>query len=95
MITFESALRFLASLTTARISSSTRVSLPAFKAPMLMTISTSAAPSSIAWRVSKALVALTLAPSGKPITVQTLTAEPLSRSAHRLTLQGFTHTEAK
>src|ERR1041385_3544224 len=44
--------------------------------------------------VSKTLVSEDVAPKGKPITVQTLTGDPLSNSAHKLTQVGLIQTEA-
>ena len=67
----------------------------AFKAPTLITISTSSAPLAIASRVSAAFINEVFAPSGKPITVQTLTILPSKSLAARATFTGLTQTEAK
>ncbi len=81
--------------TTALISSKTKASFPAFKAPTLITISISSAPFAIASLVSKALTAEVFAPKGKPITVQTLTSLSFRLSAANETHVGFTQTLAK
>ncbi len=59
---------------TAAISSRTASVSPFFSRPMLMTMSTSAAPFSMAVLASNTLEAVSMAPRGKPITVQTGTA---------------------
>ena len=58
-------------------------------------MSISLAPFFIASSVSKTFTSFVLAPSGKPITVQTLTSVPFKLSAHFLTHTGFTQTEKK
>ena len=45
--------------------------------------------------VSKILVAVVVAPSGKPITVQTNTPESFNRSAAYFTCVGFTQIDLK
>ena len=62
---------------------------------MLITMSISLAPCRMAVWVSKAFTSAAVAPSGKPITVQTFTAEPFSSWAHSSTQVGLMHTEAK
>ena len=81
--------------TTARISRSTNSLSLSFNAPILITISTSSAPFSIAFFVSNAFVSGVVAPKGKPITVQTFTSDPSKSSLAYFTQVGFTHTEAK
>ncbi len=66
-----------------------------FSAPTLITMSTSVAPSRTAFCASKALDSGEVAPSGNPTTVHTSTSEPLSSSAHSLTHEGLTQTDAK
>ncbi len=83
------------SSTTERISRSTSSSLPLLSAPMLITMSISRAPLRIARRASMALIAGSLAPSGKPTTVQVSTSLPRSSSATSETQVGFTQTERK
>ena len=58
----------------------TAASSPPLRAPMLITMSISRAPSRIARRASSALLSAGCAPSGKPTTQQTLTGEPRSSS---------------
>ena len=48
-----------------------------------------------AFFASKTFAAVLIAPRGKPITVQTATSVPFSKSAQRDTQQGLTQTEAK
>lgn len=62
---------------------------------MFTTMSISWAPFAQASRVSKIFVSLVVLPSGKPITVQTITCEPASSFAASATWHGFTHTDAK
>ena len=81
--------------TTARISFSTKSYSFAFKRPILITISISSAPFSIASFVSNAFTRLVLAPRGNPITVQTFTSESFKASAARETQVGLTQTLAK
>ena len=83
-----------AAATTASMSRRTRSSSPASSQPTLMTMSSSLAPSETAASVSAALPAVDMAPSGKPMTVQTLTSVSARREAHAPTQQEFTHTEA-
>jgi hypothetical protein len=61
---------------------------------MLMTISSSLAPSKMARRASKDFVSGEFAPSGKPITVHTFTPLPRRAQAASRTQVGFMHTEA-
>ncbi|MNP48575.1 hypothetical protein D3C76_1427060 [compost metagenome] len=62
---------------------------------MLMTISTSPAPLAIALVVSNALVSVVEDPSGKPITVHTLTSGVSFNTSWAVATQaGFTQTEA-
>ena len=58
-------------------------------------MSISAAPSATAVEASKALERESMAPRGKPTTVQTFTPVPRSRFAQRATQDEFTQTEAK
>ena len=62
---------------------------------MLMTMSTSQAPSSMVRRASAALTSGSVAPRGKPITVQTPVAVPRSSRAQVATQVGLTQTVAK
>ena len=61
---------------------------------MLITMSTSRAPSKIARRVSKCLTSAVVAPSGNPTTEQTPTPAPRSSAGTRATHAGLTHTVA-
>ena len=61
----------------------------------LTTRSSSSAPAWIASAASKHFVRFVFAPSGKPITVQTLTPLPRRSRAADATSAGFTQTEAK
>ena len=63
---------------TALMSSSTSLRLPDFRAPTLMTMSSSDAPSAMQRLPSKALARESICPSGKPITAATLTGVPWS-----------------
>lgn len=56
-------------------------------------MSTSTAPLATAFFVSKAFSSDVFAPSGKPITVHTLTSESFNSSAAYSTHVGFKHTE--
>ncbi len=80
---------------TLAMSSRTTSCAPLRRAPMLMTMSISRAPSRRARRVSKALTSAGVAPKGKPTTEATATSVPRRRSAQRRTQVGFTQTEAK
>ena len=59
-----------------------------------MTISISSAPAFTASSASNFLTCDKVAPNGNPITVQTLTSDPLSIFAAKGTKYGLTHTEA-
>ena len=61
---------------------------------MLMTMSSSSQPSCSARSASATLMAVSWAPWGKPMTVQTFTPEPLSISAMIGTSQGRAHMDA-
>ena len=61
---------------------------------IFITISISSAPALTASSASNFFTTDRVAPNGKPITVQTLTSEPLSILAANGTKYGFTHTEA-
>ncbi len=80
---------------TATMSRSTVRRSPDLRAPMLITMSTSAAPSKITRRVSYCLTSAVVAPSGKPTTVQTPTPLPRSSRAQSATQAGLTQTVAK
>ncbi len=58
-------------------------------------MSTSVAPSSTTRAASNAFTSGTVAPRGKPATVQTRDSEPRKRSAETRTQAGFTQTVAK
>ena len=77
----------------ARISSRTASVWPSFSQPTLITMSISSAPSATACVASKTLAAGAMAPSGKPTTAQTLTAEPASSVCAVGTQAELTHTE--
>ncbi len=62
---------------------------------MLMTMSTSRAPSKMTRCVSKCLTSAGVAPSGNPTTEHTPTGVPRSSDAHVATHAGLTHTVAK
>ena len=93
-MTFSSALGWHAS-TTAFISSSTSFQLPSLAAPMLITMSISLAPFSIASLASYAFASVSIAPRGKPTTQQVETPLSLSSLATSSAWQEFTHTLAK
>ena len=78
---------------TAAISSRTKSYSPFFSRPILITISTSAAPFSMAVRASNTLVAVSVAPRGKPTTVHTGTA-PCRYSTACFTYPGLMQIEA-
>ena len=80
---------------TSLISSSVSSYLPLLSQPTLMTMSTSSAPSSTAVFASKALLLVSMAPSGKPTTTQTFTSVSFRASTHFLVQQVLTQTEAK
>ena len=61
---------------------------------MLMTMSSSVAPSAIARSASKTLVAVRLAPCGKPMTVPTATRVPARMLRASSTSAGRAHTDA-
>ena len=62
--------------TTAAISAFTASWSPDFNAPTFITMSTSCAPSRTAMAASAAFASVLVAPSGKPATLQTFTADP-------------------
>src|SRR3990172_2860586 len=70
-----------AAATPPRMSCSTNSSSPDFNAPTLMTISISSAPSLTASSVSATFTVESVAPSGKPTTVQTFTGAPRRAAA--------------
>ncbi len=61
---------------------------------MLITMSSSTAPSASARPASNTFVAVVWAPCGKPTTVPTSTGEPASSSAQRATSAGRAQTDA-
>ena len=63
-------------------------------APTLITMSISRAPSKIARRVSYPFTSAVVAPSGKPTTEHTPTAEPREQPRAQATQVGFTQTVA-
>src|SRR6476661_1166205 len=83
-----------ATSTTAAISAWTSASRPDLSAPIWMTMSSSVAPSSSAWRASATLIAVRWLPCGNPITVPTATSVPLRIARARSTSAGRTQTEA-
>src|SRR5580658_2185906 len=95
MITLQMAPPWWLAFTTPWISASTAASRPDFSAPKLMTMSISWAPRSMDFCASKTFTSGSVAPRGKPTTVQTFTSLPRRISAACPTFQGFTHTEAK
>src|SRR3972149_3014279 len=84
-----------AARTTPRMSCSTSSSSPDLSAPTLMTISISCAPSFTASSVSAAFTVASVAPRGKPTTVQTFTGVSRRAAAAVATQVGFTTTVAK
>ncbi len=61
---------------TRAMSSRTTSCMPLLRAPMLMTMSISRAPSRIARRASRALTSVVPAPKGNPMTEATATSVP-------------------
>ena len=94
-MTFERARPSLQASTTPRMSLRTSASSFPFSAPTLMTMSTSWAPSRIAFLASRSLICGSCAPSGNPTTQQTFTAEPWRSFFTCGTKTGFTQTEKK
>lgn len=78
---------------TAAMSAFTSSARPLFSAPMLITMSISPAPASIAAVASNAFAADSPAPSGKPTTAQTSTPVSASSRAASGTFAEFTQTE--
>ena len=74
---------------TPRISASNSSALPSLTSAMLMTMSTSSAPSATARAASKALTSGLTAPEGNPTTQATLSPG----GALRGSIEGETHTE--
>ena len=95
MITLTIALPFAASTTACDVVFNHSHHHRLRNAPILMTISISSAPFSIASFVSNAFTSLVEAPSGKPMTVHTLTDDPSSSVDAVFTQVGLTHTDAK
>ncbi|CRG03242.1 Uncharacterised protein [Streptococcus pneumoniae] len=84
-----------AAVTTLSISSLTSLKRLSFNAPILITISISLAPFSMAFFVSNAFTSLVDAPSGKPMTVHTNTSVPFNCSAEYSTCVGLTQIDLK
>src|SRR5262249_12487027 len=80
--------------TTARMSSLTKRQSSLNTLPILTTMSSSVAPSSVAWIDSATLSEVACPPCGKPIVVPTATVEPARILLARATAYGLMQTEA-
>src|SRR5665811_592886 len=79
---------------TFAMSSRTRSYAPDRSAPILITMSTSVAPSRMTRRASKALISDGVEPRGNPTTEATFTSVPCRFALHRFAQNGLTHTAA-